>query len=102
MNYTRSRRAALCARSYMKSTDPVAEELRRYDEHLRDVCGLADETRRNRIRVARWFLREHFTGCAVEIATLRPDDVRRFLGHRLDVLRLLKPHPHLRRRTSRI
>ena len=66
------------------STDHIAEELRRYDEHLRDVRGLAEGTRRARIRIAKWFLQEKFSRYPVDLAKLWPDDVRRFLANRLD------------------
>ena len=34
----------------------ITEELRRYDEHLRDVRGLAAGTRRDRLRIIGWLL----------------------------------------------
>jgi len=64
--------------------DPVGEELRRYDEYLRDVRGLAAGTRQDRVRVAGWLLRQKFRDRCVELAKLRPDDVRRFLSTQLD------------------
>ena len=58
----------------------IADELRRYDEHLRDVSGLADGTRKGRLRVAGLLLQEIFKKRAIEIARLRPEDIRRFLA----------------------
>lgn len=84
MNHTTLHRAAPRAQPVMKSADPIAEELRRYDEHLRDVRGLATGTRRDRIRVARRFLEQHFVGRTIKIAVLRPDDLRQFLTRQLD------------------
>lgn len=95
MNHTTLHRTAPRARPSKKSADPIAEELRRYDEHLRDVRGLAAATRRGQIRVARWFLRQNFTGRAVQIAALRPDDVRRFLARQLDAHRTTSNAAHL-------
>ena len=46
MNPTTRPRNAQLARSSADPSDSVAEELRRYDDHLRDVRGLAAETRR--------------------------------------------------------
>lgn len=68
-------------------SDHVAEELHRYDEHLRDVNGLAAGTRQDRIRVAGRLLRQKFKGRAIDITKLRPDDVRQFLASQLDAHR---------------
>ena len=83
MNHTTTHRAALGTRP----SDHVAEELHRYDEHLRDVNGLAAGTRYDRIRVAGRLLRQKFNGRAIDIAKLRPDDIRQFLASQLDVHR---------------
>lgn len=87
MNHAKSHRAAPRTRPSKKSADPISKELRRYDEHLRDVRGLAEGTRQGRIRIVRRFLQQKFAGRAVEIAALRPDDVRRFLARQLDAHR---------------
>jgi site-specific recombinase XerD len=84
MTHTTSHQGAPSAWLPTAPTDHIAEELRRYDEHLRDVRGLAVGTRRDRIRVAGWLLRQKFAGHVVDIARLRPDDVRRFLASQLD------------------
>jgi integrase len=83
MNHPTTHRAALGT----QSSDPVAEELHRYDERLRDVNGLAAGTRQSRIRVAGRLLRQKFKGRAIDIAKLRPDDVRLFLASQLDAHR---------------
>lgn len=95
MNHTLSHPAASHSRPSENSADPIAEELRRYDEHLRDVRGLAAGTRHGRLGVIRWFLRDEFAGRAVDIAALRPDDVRRFLARRLDAHRTRSNAAHL-------
>jgi len=41
MNRTSPPRSAQRVRSSTEMSDPVADELRRYDDHLRDVRGLA-------------------------------------------------------------
>lgn len=87
MNHTSLHRAAPGARPSAASTDYIAEELRHYDEHLRDVRGLAAGTRQDYLRVAGWLLQQKFTGHPVNIAKLRPDDVRRFLASQLDAHR---------------
>lgn len=79
MNHTTSHPTAPRSQPAEYPVDPIAEELRRYDEYLREVRGLAAGTREGRVRVVRRFLQERFAGRAVEIATLRPDQVRRFI-----------------------
>lgn len=76
-------RSAQPARSSEVPFDPVADELRRYDEHLRDVRGLAAETRRNRCRIVAQFLRKKFAGGVVAMANLRAVDIRHFIARRL-------------------
>jgi integrase len=87
MNEITSHQAAPITRSPAAPTDYVAEELRRYDEHLRDVRGLAGSTRRNRVRIVDRFLHQKFASHPVDIAKLRPDDIRHFLANQLDARR---------------
>lgn len=61
----------------------ITEELRRYDEHLRDVRGLAAGTRKGRLRIIGWLLEGKFKHCEIVFTRLRPDDVRQFLARRL-------------------
>lgn len=58
----------------------IAGELRQYDEHLRDVRGLTEQTRRQRIRIIRLLLQQKFQAPPVDISKLQPDDVREFLS----------------------
>jgi integrase len=67
-------------------TGPIAEELRRYDVHMRDARGLAAGTRRDRLRVVERLLLTKFAGRPVIIGELQPDDVRRFIVEQLEVL----------------
>jgi len=76
--------AAPSARPPAVPTDFIAVELSRYDEHLRDVRGLATGTRRHQVRILGRFLHYKFAGQPVDIAKLRPDDVRRFIATQLD------------------
>ena len=62
MKRTSLHRAAQKARSSASSQTHVADELRRYDEHLRDVRGLAAGTRKGRLYVAGLLLQEKFKG----------------------------------------
>ncbi|MEO6974812.1 MAG: hypothetical protein ABI144_02905 [Gallionella sp.] len=84
MNHITLHQAVPSARSSAVPTDHIAEELRFYDAHLRDVRGLAAGTREDYIRVAGLLPQQKFVECPVVIAKLRPDDVRRFLASQLD------------------
>lgn len=61
----------------------INEELRRYDEHLRDVRGLSAGTRKDRLRIIGLLLYGKFKHHEVVFARMRPDDVRQFLSTRL-------------------
>ena len=61
----------------------ITDELRRYDEHLRDVRGLAPGTRRDRLRIIGWLLEGKYKNREIVFARMRPDDVRQFLVRRL-------------------
>ena len=82
-----SHRATPKARSSASFPAHIADELRRYDEHLRDVRGLAAGTRKDRLYVAGMLLRQKFKGRAIDISRLRPDDVRQFLASQLEAHR---------------
>jgi integrase len=69
------------------STDHIDEELRRYDEHLRDVRGLSSGSRSGFLRIAGRLLRQKFSGGVVDISRLRPADIRQFLADQLDARR---------------
>jgi hypothetical protein len=83
MKPTTTRRTASGARPPATQLDHIAEELRCYDEHLRDVRGLAAGTRKGRLRVVGLLLQEKFKGRTIEIGKLRPDDIRQFLAAQL-------------------
>ena len=83
MNRTTPPRSAQHVRSSAEIPDPIADELRRYDDHLRDVRGLAAGTRRNRCRIVAQLLRKKFAGGVVTIAKLSAVDIRRFIARQL-------------------
>ena len=83
MTRTSSPRSAQHVRSSAEIPDTITDELRRYDDHLRDVRGLAAGTRRNRCRIVGQLLRKKFAGGAVTMAKLRPVDIRRFIARQL-------------------
>jgi len=84
MTHTTSQRAAPSAWRPAATTDYIAEELRHYDEHLRDVRGLAAGTRQGYLRVAGWLLQQKFAGRPVDVAKLHPGDIRQFLAGQLN------------------
>ncbi|MDO8595030.1 MAG: site-specific integrase [Sulfuricaulis sp.] len=65
---------------------PIADELRRYDAHMRDARGLAAETRRGRLRIVERLLVAKFAGRPVVPGELQPEDVRRFIAEQLESL----------------
>ena len=62
------------------STTPVNEELRRYDEHMDHVRGLAPKTRDIALRIVSRLLASRFGDGAVNIAAIKPDHIRRFFA----------------------
>ncbi len=67
------------------ATGPVADELRRYDEHMRDIHGLTAGTRRGRLRIVQRLLLRKFADNPVVIAELRAEEVRQFIAEQLDI-----------------
>lgn len=80
MKPTTSHPATSKARTLTSFSARVADELQRYDTHLRDVRGLAVGTRHGRLHVIGLLLQEKFKGRAIAIEKLRPDDIRQFLA----------------------
>jgi integrase/recombinase XerC len=64
-------------------SSPVGDELRRYDEHMRDVRGLSVGTRRGCLRFVERLLLRNFADRPIVIDELRPDDVRQFIAEQL-------------------
>ena len=73
----------------------VTEELRRYDEHLSDVRGLAEGTRHKLALIIGRLLRQKFADRTIDIAKLRPEDIRRFLAGQQGVSRSPSNASHL-------
>jgi integrase/recombinase XerC len=69
------------------ATGPLAEELDRYDAHLREARGLSEGTRRIGLRLVQRLLRYKFADGPVVFAHLRPEDVRQFIATQLDLRR---------------
>lgn len=62
------------------SMTPVEEELRRYDDHMDHVRGLAPKTRTMALRIVGRLLTERFDGNAIDIKAITPEHVRRFFA----------------------
>lgn len=57
----------------------VAQELARFDAHMHDVWGLADNTRRRRGRIVGEFLLAHFGDQPISMSKVSATSVRRFV-----------------------
>ncbi len=73
-------RASSVVAEHLLRTSPVDEELRRYDDHMKDVRGLAATTRRNSLRTVRLLLLDQFGEGPVVFPAIKPADVRRFVA----------------------
>jgi len=67
-------------------TGPVADELNRYDAHMSSSPGLADGTRRGRLRILERLLLSRFAGKPVVTSSLQPQEVRQFIVDQLQTL----------------
>jgi len=59
---------------------PVGEELRRYDEYMDHVRGLAPKTRSIALRIVGRLLSSRFGDSAISVAAIKPGHVRRFFA----------------------
>jgi site-specific recombinase XerD len=59
---------------------PMDEELRRFDDHMNHVRGLAPKTRKHYLAIIRRLLLGQFADRAVVVSTFRPDDIRKFVA----------------------
>ncbi len=59
---------------------PVDEELHRFDEHMKNVRGLAPKTRSMALHAVRLLLLDQFGDRSVVISAIKPEDVRRFVA----------------------
>lgn len=62
------------------STTPVDDELRRYDDYMDHVRGLASKTREMALRIARRLLTARFADGCVDIPAIKPEHIRRFFA----------------------
>jgi site-specific recombinase XerD len=87
MNQTTTHRAASVVRKPAAYSDRITEELHRYEEHMRDVRGLAEGSCRQRVHIVGRLLHKKFADRPIVITELRAEDVRHFLANQLDALR---------------
>lgn len=59
---------------------PVDEELRRFDDHMNPVRGLAPKTRKTNLCIIRRLLFGQFSDRAVVISAIQPDHIRQFVA----------------------
>lgn len=76
-------RSAPIARTTEASPNHIGEELRHYDAYMRDLRGLSSGSRILQLRVVGRFLHQTFGDGVVDMARLRPGDVRQFLADQL-------------------
>jgi len=69
------------------STTPVDEEIRRFDEHLDHVRGLAPKTRQMMGRIVRELLWERFHDRPIVVSAIRPEHLRGFFARMCDRFR---------------
>jgi len=60
---------------------PVDDELRRFNDHMNHVRGLALKTRKHYLSIIRRLLLEQFADQPVVINTLKPDHIRKFVAN---------------------
>jgi len=61
-------------------TTAVGQELRRYDQYMEQVRGLAPKTREGALRLVEALLRRHFGDDAIRFEVITPEHVRRFFA----------------------
>lgn len=83
MNPSAQSRRTQPACSSAALSDAIVDELRRYDDHLHDVHGLAASTRRNHCRIVGLLLQKKYAGGVIDMARLHAADVRRFIARQL-------------------
>ena len=66
-------------------TTPVDEEVRRFDDHMNHVRGLAPTTRKLYLRTVRRLLLEQFENRPVVLSAITPEEVRRFVTHQSEL-----------------
>jgi integrase len=63
----------------------IADELGRYEAHMRDARGLSAGTRRSQLYIVQRLLLAKFAGRSFRFERLTPEDIRRFIGEQLEL-----------------
>jgi integrase len=66
-------------------TGPIADELSRYDGHMRSARGLCEGTRTRRLRIIQRLLLTKFAGQQLRVEELSADDIRGFIAEQLEL-----------------
>lgn len=66
------------------ASGPIEDELLRFDEHMRNVQGLAAKMRPARIHIVHRLLLARLASRPVIISALQPDDVRQFVSGQME------------------
>lgn len=64
-------------------TGPIADELCRYDAHMRDARGLAARTHEGRLSIVGRLLLWKFAGRTIIVAELQPEELRDFIAQEM-------------------
>jgi integrase len=65
---------------------PIPDELRHFDDHMRNARGLSEGTRKGCLRWIQRLLSYKFAGEELCFSKLQPEDVRKFIAIQLDLL----------------
>lgn len=65
---------------------PVADELHRFNAHMRDARGLCNGTRAGRLRIIERLLFHKFGGGPLTFEQLRPADIRQFVAEQMELV----------------
>ena len=68
------------SRPSRRTRPPVGQELRRYDQYMAQVRGLAPKTREGALRLVEALLRKHFGDGAIRFEVITAEHVRRFFA----------------------
>jgi integrase len=74
------------AAEFLPAIGPIPDELRHFDDHMRDARGLSEGTRSGCLRWIQRLLLYKFAGEELCFSKLQPEDVRKFIAIQLDLL----------------
>lgn len=74
------------AAGVLPAIGPIPDELRHFEDHMRNARGLSEGTRNGCLRWIQRLLLYKFAGEEIVFAKLQPEDVRKFIAIQLDLL----------------